>query len=144
MKYVELNKKGDFERWNKGWLMELEALATADAPNPYAIFENEEVKLSVIGLESYERTPFQRIKNDFNLISLTGGLALSRSANGGIYLLNFKKGEELTYTLKGSEMIHDLQNISEELTVYVLIEFICPETMNDFAYDLLDNLLEHI
>lgn len=139
MKCVELNREGNFDRWDQNWLAELEQIYSRDQDDNFLIYQNDSIKLSVIGLDSYERVPFRVIKNDFNLVCLTGGLAISRCSNGRISLLNFDKGEKITCTLKDSVMVNDFQNIGEDPMIIALLEYkrtfvvdYCPGNILDY------------
>ncbi|WP_445384875.1 hypothetical protein ACT6NV_13020 [Robiginitalea sp. IMCC44478] len=135
MKCVELNKKGNFDRWDQDLLTELRDIkVNDDISDEGLIYQDDGLKVSVIGLESYERYPFRIFSNDFNLICLTGGVALSRSSNGQISLLIFEKGENLPFHVNNTTMINDLQNIGESPLVFGLIEFsLNKETDHYFA-----------
>lgn len=122
MKCVELNKEGHFDFWDLDKLEELMNLKTSNGGNDCIIFQNKVLKLSIIALEPYERIPFKIIENDFNLICLTGGSAISRFSSGKISLMIFTKGENVYHELIEPVMINDLQNIGEDLLVMAIIE----------------------
>lgn len=122
MKCVELNRKGNFDNWDLSILSELDKISNDRYFNEYSIFENEYLKCDVILLEPYERMPFKVLKNDFKLICLSGGLALSRFSNGRISLLMFEKGEYYAHNLGIKPMVNDLQNIGDCPLVMTLIE----------------------
>ena len=140
MKCIELNKRGDFERWDPALLAELRNLEAGDSNNEEIIFQRDGLKVSVFGLESYERCPFRVLTNDFNLICLTGGVALSRSFNGQISLLIVEKGENVPFHVNNSKMINDLQNIGESPLAFGLIEF----GLNEKADQYLANIIQQI
>ena len=144
MKCVELNKKGDFDRWDQDLLTELHDIKvnddTSDNDND-VIYQGDGLKVSVIGLESYERHPFRILSNDFNLICLTGGVALSRSSNGQISLLIFEKGENLPFHVNNTRMINDLQNIGENPLVFGLIEFSLNKETDQYFANIIQQIM---
>ncbi len=144
MKYVELNKKGNFERWNPNLLTELENEKALEDISEYIVYQNDSVRLSVIGLESYERVPFKKMKYDFDLFCLTGGLAISRSSDGSIYLLNFDKGEAVSFSLTYSTMVNDLQNIGESTMIFALIEHEHAKVTDATPYYILDGIATYM
>ncbi|WP_445382029.1 hypothetical protein [Robiginitalea sp. IMCC43444] len=142
MKCVVLNRKGDFDRWDQDLLTELRNVKVNDATSDDGvIYQDDGLKVSVIGLESYERHPFRVLSNDFNLICLTGGVALSRSSNGQISLLIFEKGENTPIHLNNSGMINDLQNIGESTLVFGLIEFCLNKETDQYFTDIIQQIM---
>lgn len=123
MKCVELIKKGQFDIWDKSKLAELHELQTCEDFSEYGLYQTEDVKMGLILLEPYERTPFRMIKNRFKLVSLSGGEAITRFSHGGISLLMFEKGECISHGVQRKTMIHDLQNIGKNLLVMALLEY---------------------
>lgn len=144
MKYVELNKKGDFERWDAAWLAELNNQAGLEDLSDYLLFQNDHVRLSAIGLEAYERVPFKKITHNHNIVCLTGGLVISRCSDGTINLLNFGKGEKVSHSPREPGISHDFQNIGEELLVLVLIEFLPSFSLDQYPYGMLEGILQSI
>ncbi len=123
MKCVELIKKGQFELSKKTRLTELRQLQTCEDFSEYCLYQTKNVKMGLILLEPYERTPFRLIKNNFKLICLSGGDAITRFSHGGISLLMFERGEYVSYNVHKKTMINDLQNIGNNLLVMALIEY---------------------
>lgn len=124
MRCIELNREGNFDRWDHSKLMELRAIKNnVDAGNKYTIYQNENMRLSVFVLESYQRLPFTIVENDFSLISLTGGLAITRFSHGGISLLMFRKGEYVNHVLNNTRMVNDFQNIGEGVMIMAVMEY---------------------
>ena len=123
MKCIAINREGHFDNWESPMLEEVSNFRNTGNDNPYMIYQNHRIRLNVTILEPYERVPFRIILNDFSLICLSGGLAISRFSHGGISLMQFKKGEHYDHTLKQSCLIHDLQNVGEQLLVLAMIEY---------------------
>jgi hypothetical protein len=123
MKYVELSRKENFDSWNTMDLAELHQLQTCEDFNEYRIYQSKNVKIGLIILESYERTPFRLMKNSFKLVSLSGGEAITRFSDGRISLMMFEKGECVSQNVVVPPMINDLQNIGDNLLVMALIEY---------------------
>lgn len=125
MKYAELNQKGNFDPWDQKRLVELLTLKAGESSDEdYLIYQNERMKLSIFVMEPYERIPFRVFKNDFNLVCLTGGVLVSRYSHGGISLVLFEKGESVKYQVKNTSMIHDFQNVGENLLVLASVEYV--------------------
>lgn len=142
MKYVELNKKGDFDRWDASWLAELDNQAALQDMSGYLLYQNDSIRLSAIGLEAYERVPFKKITHNHDIVCPTGGLVISRCSDGSIYLLNFDKGEKVSHVPRDPGISHDFQNIGEELLVLLLIEFMPAYTLDQYPYGLLEGIFQ--
>ncbi|WP_228238320.1 hypothetical protein [Allomuricauda sp. M10] len=123
MKCIELNSVGDFDRWDQAKLDELRNLGKNQSGPDNVIYQNQSYKLSFFGLEPYERLPFRIMRNSFDLICLSGGLAISSFSNGGISLIMYDKGEHVHHTLGTKEYIHDVQNIGRKPLVMAIIEY---------------------
>ncbi|MBC2840404.1 hypothetical protein [Robiginitalea sp. SC105] len=145
MKCVELNREGDFERWEQTRLDDLSGLdADADPLDP-VIYEAEGVKLSVFGLEPYERKPFRIIKKSFKLFCLSGGLALTRSSNGSISLLVFDRGDSVDQQLQEyTEVIRDFQNIGADPMIMGFLEYSDPVQAESQVEDFMSLALSSI
>ncbi|MFS4467610.1 hypothetical protein [Maribacter sp. 2210JD10-5] len=120
MKCAELNKAGNFDTWQTSKLEELKTDRISDTVSDNLIFENNLVKLWMIFLLPQERLPFRKKRGSFSWTCLTGGLAISRYANGKISLLSFDKGDTSYLDLEDEGLISDLENIGEhplEITV---------------------------
>lgn len=124
MKTIELNKKGNFDRWDQEILSELKNVKCSDGCGYYLIYQNETTKFSVFMLEPYERTPFKVFSNNFALMSLTGGTFISRFSNGAISLSIFEKGEYVKYNVNNALRINDFQNIDQSLLIMAIVESI--------------------
>ena len=123
MKCIELNRKGDYDCWSGTDLAELHRLQTCEDFYEYSLYRGKDVKMGLIILEPYERTPFRMLKNNFKLVALSGGEAVTRFSNGGISLMLFERGECVSLCVYGRTMINDLQNIGVDVLVMALIEY---------------------
>lgn len=123
MKCVALGSKGNFETWNRTDLAKLHQSQTCEDFNEYGIYQSNGIKMGLIILEPYERTPFRLIKHHFKLVSLSGGEAITRFSDGNISLLLFEKGGFVSHNESNKVMINDLQNIGNNLLVMALIEY---------------------
>lgn len=123
VKCVELNRKGNFDRWDPEKLEELKTLDANRSSLNYDLFQDEHVKLSIIILDAYERAPFRVLHHSFDLICLTGGAAITRFSHGGISLVMFEKGEHIHQDIYGKTMVNDLQNVSNGLFILGIIEY---------------------
>lgn len=123
MKYVELNRTGNFEHWDQNKLVELLCLKGGKTSGEdYLIYQNEHIKLHIFIMEPNERIPFQEFNNDFNLVCMTGGAVLCRHSHGGISLAVFDKGECIEQKAHNTNMISDFQNVGEGLLVLAIVE----------------------
>lgn len=133
MKLIELNREGIFERWNPDHLNELNTLNQAREDRDCVLHEDPDIRLSIFGLEPYERIPFRVLQHNFSMVFLTGGTAISRSYRGSIDLLLFEQGETVIQPIKSSAMINDLQNIGEEQMIVAIIEYLSPITYKEWV-----------
>lgn len=123
MKCVELNPSGNFEPWDPSKLLELQRKKIDDRLGQKLLFENDTIKVWEVILFPGERLPFRKISGNYNVTSLTEGLAVSRNANGKISLVRIKKGDSMFIEHEGQEAIYDFENIGENILFLHAMEF---------------------
>lgn len=123
MKCVELNAKGNFDPWEPSKLEELKKKDIDERIGQKLLFENDTIKLWEVVLFPGERLPFRKISGNYNLTSMTEGLALSRSANGKITLVRINKDDSMFIKHDGSEAVYDFENIGDTLLFLHAMEF---------------------
>ncbi|WP_276165837.1 hypothetical protein [Zobellia alginiliquefaciens] len=121
MVITELNPKGNFDNWNKDKLKEIEEGNFSDDIGEI-LFENDELAFREIILKPKERLPFRIHKYDCSCTSFTDGLLLSRNINGRISLLRIEQKKCFYWTSGRDDMIHDLENISDNTVIIRIIE----------------------
>jgi len=121
MIYTELNKKGNFDSWDKTKLAEIKNGKFNNTIGKL-LYENDEVIAWKIELQPSERLPFRRHTNNYSCKSLTDGLLVSRNINGSATLLRFNKGDSFFWDCTKNEMIHDLENVGEDTVEISIIE----------------------
>jgi len=123
MKYLEINAAGSFDNWNPSKLEELKNSEISNELGQKLLFENKNIRIWEVELAPQERLPFRMVNLDFNWVSLTAGIALSRYANGKIVLINISKGA--SYFIKASEKpkIYDLENIGDDVLFFHITEY---------------------
>ncbi len=123
MKCVELNPSGNFDPWDPSKLLELQRKKIDDRLGQKLLFENDRIKVWEIVLFPGERLPFRKISGNYNLMSMTEGIAISRYANGKITLVRIKRGDSMFMNHEGQEVIYDFENIGENILLLHAMEF---------------------
>ncbi|HEA20750.1 MAG TPA: hypothetical protein ENH87_07505 [Pricia antarctica] len=123
MKCVELNPVGNFGPWEASKLRELKKKKLDNSIGQKLLFENNTIKVWEVVLFPGERLPFRKISGNYNLTSITEGLAVSRYANGKISLVRIKEGDSMFMKHDGQESIYDFENIGENILFLHAMEF---------------------
>lgn len=120
MQIVELNPVGNFDPWDPSKIEELKNDNIPETRGQKLVFENDKVILWELSLLPGERRPFCKITRDFNIVTRTEGLAITRCSTGQIFMLRINKGDSAFYELNGRVSIYDLENIGEnELSIHI-------------------------
>ncbi len=123
MKCVELNPIGNFDTWDPSKLGELKKQEIDNRLGQKLLFENDAIIVWEVVLFPGERLPFRKIVRNYNLVSMTGGLAVSRSANGEISLIRINKGDSMFVKHEDRESVYDFENIGENILFLHAMEF---------------------
>lgn len=123
MKCIELNPAGSFDTWDPAKLEELKQKQIGEALGQNLLFENENIRVWKVVLFPGDRLPFRKINRNYSFVSMIEGLALTRCDNGKITMLRLKKGDTGFMPLEGTESIHDLENIGENILFLHAMEF---------------------
>ncbi|MGB7395558.1 MAG: hypothetical protein WA913_14305 [Pricia sp.] len=123
MKCVELNSKGNFDTWKPSKVEELRSMKIRECLGQKLLFENDLIRVWEAVLFPGERLPFRKVTGDFSFTSITEGLAISRCADGTITLVRINKGDSTFIKSAGRELIHDLENIGENILFLHAMEF---------------------
>jgi len=123
MKCVELNPAGNFDTWDPSKLKELKQKEIDERLGKKLLFENDAIIVWEVVLFPGERLPFRKISRNYNLVSMTGGLAVSRSANGKISLVRINKGDSMFMKHEDRESVCDFENIGENILFLHAMEF---------------------
>ncbi len=123
MKCIELNPSGNFDSWEPSKLLELQRNKIDGRLGQKLLFENDTIKVWEVVLLPGERLPFRKISGNYNFMSMTEGIAISRYANGKITLVRIKKGDSMFINHEGQEVIYDFENIGENILFLHAMEF---------------------
>lgn len=123
MKYVELNPVGNFDTWQASKLEELNNDHISTSLGQDLLFENDEYRLWVICLYPGERLPFRMQNTNYSWTCLTGGLVVSRFADGSINFFKIEKEDTGYFKFKGKRFISDFENVGEDLIELNAIEY---------------------
>ena len=121
---TEINPEGKFSTWDPKHYEELRDNRISHSLGQRRVFENESIVLWSIVLAPQERLPFTYHNRYYSWTCRAGGVALSRDANGCIYLLKFEEGDTgMVDKHLEADCIRDLQNVGDEILEFKLIEF---------------------
>ena len=123
MECVEINPSGNFDAWEPSKLSELRKNEICDLLGQKLLFENTNLRVWEVVLLPNERLPFRKSNMDCCWVSMTAGLAISRSDNGKINLIRFAKGDSSFWESENDHTIFDLENIGEKLLLFHIMEF---------------------
>lgn len=123
MLHQELNPAGNFGPWESSKLKELKKHQFSDDLGQTLLFENDSIRVWEIFLQPGERMGFRKITHHFSITSMCDALAVSRFSDGSIYLLKFNHKDTLYVNYEVSEVVQDLENISEGPLYLHLMEF---------------------
>jgi len=123
MKCVELSTTGNFDPWETSKLQELRQKRIGQSLGQELLFENKNIRVWEVILFPKERLPFRKVNNNYNLVSMTDGLAVTRCGSGKISLLRIKQGDSVFINAEGTESVCDLENIGENILFLHIMEF---------------------
>jgi len=121
---MDINPMGQFDNWDPELLDEIRLGEIGAELGQEKVFENEEIILWSVDLSPNHRLPFVNHNRSYAWICLSGGLALSRNANGRIDLVRFDAGDTGTVQkVSGSDRIRDLMNVDDSTLRFNILEF---------------------
>jgi len=123
MRIQEIIETGNFETWESGKMQELKQVQDNEGLGQKLLFENELILVWELSLYPKERLPFRKLNRNFCWVSMTEGLAISRSGCGNISLIVLEKGDQNFCRFVGRSAIKDLENIGEKMLFIFIMEF---------------------
>ena len=123
MRIQEIIESGNFETWESTKMQELKYAQNRVGLGQKLLFENELILVWELVLYPKERLPFRKVNRNFCWVSMTDGLAISRSGCGNISLVVLEKGDQNFCRFEGKNVIKDLENIGEKMLYIYIMEF---------------------
>ena len=124
MIYEELNPIGNFDPWQPSKLLELKQKRLSEDLGQKLLFENDTIKVWEIFLQPRERLGFRKINQDYSFVSMTDGLAVTRSSDARISLIRIDKGDTGFIPYTNEDIVRDLENIGEGPLFIHVMEFL--------------------
>lgn len=139
MKSVELNQEGNFSSWPSYLLEELKNGRISPSLGNELVFENKNMKIWNVLLLPGERLPFRYVNCNFNFVSMTNSMVITRESNGRIGLHHLEEGDSMFLPFENRKTIFDLENAGEEIVILHVSEFKQAILDNDTAVNALIN-----
>ncbi|MBT8183977.1 MAG: hypothetical protein KJP01_06160 [Gramella sp.] len=123
MRIQEIIETGSFETWESSKIRELKQQQYQEGLGQNILFENDLILVSELVLYPGERLPFRKLNRNFTLVSMTDGLAISRSGCGNVSLIVIAKGDQRFCNFEGKNVLKDLENIGERMLFFYIMEY---------------------
>ncbi len=123
MRYLELNTKGDYTRWEDYRLRELvEVNRCRPMGNLFMI--NKKIKVWKLELLPGERISFMKHRNMYNWSCESRGMAVMANTNGRTDLLVFEEDDFGYVNNQGRNIASDIKNIGDEVLSIHILEYL--------------------
>lgn len=123
MRIQEIIESGSFETWDSSKIRELKQQHYQEGLGQNLLFENELILVSELVLYPKERLPFRKLNRNFTMVSMTDGLAISRSSCGNVSLIALEKGDQKFCSFEGKNALKDMENIGERMLFLYIMEY---------------------
>lgn len=124
MKYSRTHPRGSYTAWEEQTVKDLKEGNFQEGLGNELVWENKQVRVWFIELQTGERLGFRRITNDFSFTCADESFVLNHQKEGAIFFARINKGD-VCY-LRGTmlkEAVWNLENVSLETLRMVILEF---------------------